>query len=73
MTTQTYVVPNISCSHCTHTIERELSFVDGVESVHAEEATKKVTVEVSQPEVLLQVEATLAEIGYPPAEMMQLE
>ena len=35
MTTQTYVVPNISCSHCTHTIERELAFVDGVESVHA--------------------------------------
>ncbi len=35
MTSKTYVVPNISCSHCTHTIERELELVEGVESVHA--------------------------------------
>jgi copper chaperone len=73
MTTKTYIVPNISCSHCTHTIERELNLVEGVEQVQAEEATKKVTVEVTKPEVLAEVEAMLAEIGYPPAQMMQIE
>ena len=30
MTTKTYLVPNISCGHCTATIERELKFVDGL-------------------------------------------
>jgi len=38
MTSKTYVVPNISCSHCTHTIERELELVEGVESVQAAES-----------------------------------
>jgi len=73
MTTKTYIVPKISCSHCTHTIEKELGFVEGVESVHAEESTKKVTVHVNDTEVLADVEATLVEIGYPPAQMMQVE
>lgn len=72
MTSKTYVVPNISCSHCTHTIERELELVEGVESVHAEEATKQVTVEVNEPGVLAQVESTLEEIGYPPAQLLQV-
>jgi copper chaperone len=73
MTTKTYIVPAISCSHCTHTIERELGFVEGVENVQAEENTKKVTVEVNDAAVLAEVEATLADIGYPPAQMMQIE
>ncbi len=65
MTTKTYHVPNISCSHCTKTIERELKTVTGVQKVQAEEASKNVIVEVTAPEVLPQVEATLTEIGYP--------
>lgn len=65
MTTKTYHVPNISCSHCTKTIERELKTVAGVQKVQAEEASKNVVVEVTTPEVLPQVEATLTEIGYP--------
>lgn len=65
MTTMTYHVPNISCGHCTATIERELKFVDGVEQVHADQASKDVTVDVRAEEVLRQVEALLAEIGYP--------
>ena len=63
--TQTYVVPNISCGHCTATIERELKMMAGVESVKAEQESKKVTVEVSDRAVLAAVEAMLDEIGYP--------
>ncbi len=37
MTTKTYSVPNISCGHCVMTIERELKFVDGLQSVKAEQ------------------------------------
>ena len=46
MTTATYSVPAISCGHCTATIERELKLVAGVESVKAEQASKKVNVVV---------------------------
>lgn len=65
MTTKTYQVPNISCGHCTATIERELKFVDGVQTVQAEQETKRVTVQVSDDSVLPEVEKMLVEIGYP--------
>jgi copper chaperone len=65
MTTKTYVVPNISCKHCTATIERELKFVDGVQAVNAELDSKQVTVQVTDQAVLPTVESMLVEIGYP--------
>ena len=67
MTVKTYSVPDISCGHCVATIERELKYVDGLQSVKANQDTKTVMVEVSSDDVLTQVEATLVEIGYPPA------
>lgn len=67
MTTKTYSVPNISCGHCVMTIERELKFVDGLQSVKAEQESQNVTVEVASEDVLQQVEAMLVEIGYPAA------
>ena len=67
MSTKTYEVPGISCGHCTATIERELKFVEGVEDVKAELETKRVTVDVNSDDVLAEVEAMLAEIGYPAA------
>jgi len=67
MTTKTYSVPNISCGHCVMTIERELKFVEGLQSVKAEQESQNVTVEVASPDVLAQVEAMLVEIGYPAA------
>ncbi len=63
--TKTYVVPNISCGHCTATIERELKLLAGVESVKAEQVSKQVTVDVNDAAVLSAVEAMLDEIGYP--------
>jgi copper chaperone len=73
MTTKTYLVPNISCGHCTATIERELKLVDGLDSVKAEIDSKRVTVGVAQESVLKDVEAMLEEIGYPSAPSVTLE
>lgn len=65
MTTKTYQVPNISCGHCTATIERELKAIAGLQSVKAEIESKEVTVEVAGEEILAEVESLLEEIGYP--------
>lgn len=65
MTTKTYTVPAISCGHCVATIERELKMVDGVQSVKAEQDSKRVTVQVADDNLLPEVERTLVEIGYP--------
>lgn len=42
--TRTYSVPEISCDHCKHAIETEVSTVDGVSSVDVDVAAKLVTV-----------------------------
>lgn len=67
MTTKTYSVPAISCGHCVMTIERELKYVDGLQSVKAHQDSKLVQVDVESDDVLPAVEAMLAEIGYPAA------
>jgi copper chaperone len=67
MLTRTYTVPNISCAHCTHTIERELRLVQGVRSVSADLSTRTVVVGVDGEPALHAVEQTLDEIGYPVA------
>ena len=67
MTTATYTIPNISCGHCVHTIQRELSELEGVSQVRASESTKQVTVEFSHPATEQQIETLLTEINYPPA------
>ena len=45
MSSKTVNIPNISCQHCTNTIERELSELKGIIKVKAEADTKMVTVE----------------------------
>jgi copper chaperone len=67
MSTKIYNVPDISCGHCTATIERELSEMAGVESVEAKLDSKQVTVKVQSDDVLAEVEKMLEEIGYPAA------
>ena len=49
MTTKTFTVPNISCGHCTHTIQMELSDLAGVKSVAADEATKPAITKYTWP------------------------
>ncbi len=67
MTTVTYSVPAISCAHCTHTIETELAELEGIRSVKADLAAKKVTVAFEQPADEEKIKAFLAEIEYPVA------
>jgi copper chaperone CopZ len=43
-TTHTYSVPGISCDHCKHAIESEVSGVVAVESVDVDVDAKLVTV-----------------------------
>ncbi len=67
MSTVTYSVPAISCSHCTHTIETELGELQGVQSVKADLNTKKVSVTFAPPADEEKIKALLAEIEYPVA------
>jgi len=65
MTTLTVKAPNISCGHCVHTIQDEVGELAGVKSVQAKEDSKVVTVTFEAPATTEQIEALMAEIGYP--------
>ena len=65
MTTVTYTVPAISCGHCVHTIETEVGELNGIQSVKADEATKKVVITFDAPADETKIKALLAEINYP--------
>jgi copper chaperone len=65
MTTVTYSIPAISCGHCTHTIETEVSELKGVQSVKAAIDTKKVEITFEAPANEEMIKALLSEINYP--------
>ncbi|HEX9389171.1 MAG TPA: copper ion binding protein [Anaerolineales bacterium] len=65
MSTITYNVPAIHCSHCTHTIEMEVGELPGVQHVKADLDTKKVQVTFDTPASEEKIKALLAEIEYP--------
>ncbi len=66
MQTKTFKVPNISCGHCVHTVQNEVSELDGVKSVVAAQDTKMVTVEWEMPQTWDGIKTLLEEINYPP-------
>jgi len=68
MKTVTYLVPNISCKHCTHTINMELSEIEGVSKVDADVQTRLVTITFDDPATEQELKDLLAEINYPVAE-----
>jgi copper chaperone len=72
MPSKTFTVPAIHCGHCTRTIENELSELEGVRSVKADQETRVVTVEWDAPATWEQIDALLHEINYPPAPENQL-
>ena len=72
MTTVTYTVPAIHCGHCTHTIEMEVGELQGVQSVKADQATKKVVITFEAPADEAKIKALLAEIDYPVEGLMTL-
>ncbi len=63
---RTVTVPNMSCGHCSATIEREISDIDGVEVVSANVATKSVRIAWHEPATWDDIWRTLVEIGYAP-------
>jgi copper chaperone len=65
MTTVTYSIPNISCGHCVHTIQSELSDLDGVQTVVATQDTKQATITFNAPATEEQIKALLVSINYP--------
>ena len=65
MTTVTYSVPAIHCGHCTHTIEMEVAELKGVQSVKADEASKKVVIMFDAPASEKTIKSLLVEINYP--------
>lgn len=67
METKTFLVPNINCEHCVHTVESEVGELPGVKVVRADEQSKQVTVQWEAPATWSKIAATLTEINYPPA------
>ncbi len=67
MTTVTYSVPNISCGHCVHTIQTELSDLAGIESVIADSDTREVKVIFNAPASEEKIKELLVSIDYPAA------
>lgn len=68
MTTVNYVVPNISCQHCVHTIQSEVSELEGVKSVIANLGSKTVQIIFDIPTNEQIIKNLLAEINYPVSE-----
>lgn len=58
-------IPNINCGHCVRTIENELSALDNVITVKADETTKKVDITWDEPQTWDNIMLLLAEINYP--------
>lgn len=65
MKTATFNIPNINCNHCVHTIETELSEIEGVTNVAANSVTKEVEVQFKDPANEDAIMLLLAEINYP--------
>ena len=72
MSSKTFVVPNISCGHCTKTVEMEVGEIEGVTSVIADQESKHVTVEWNDPATWEKINAVLQEINYPPEGLLQI-
>jgi len=66
METATYTAPAISCEHCQHAIEGAVGALQGVQTVTVDIPTKRVNVSYDPDQLgREQIEATLAEEGYP--------
>lgn len=72
MNQKTFIVPTISCGHCTNTIQMELGELEGVTAVTASQETKQVHVEWNDTTNWEQINALLHEINYPPQQLIQL-
>ena len=62
-----FQIPNISCGHCTMTIENELKEIEGVNHVKGNIQGKSVSVKWEAPATAEKILETLKEINYPAA------
>ena len=62
-----FSVPGINCGHCVKTIQTKLTQVEGVRSVTADAAAKRVTVQFDDPASESSIKAQLAAINFPAA------
>lgn len=67
MSTVTYSIPSIHCGHCVHTIQMEVSELEGVQNVIANQEDRTATITFSDPANEEMIKALLAEINYPVA------
>ena len=58
-------IPNISCGHCVRTIETEISSLDNIVTVIADEKTKRVDISWNDPQTWDNINSLLTEINYP--------
>lgn len=72
MNKKIFIVPTISCNHCTAAIIEEVQEIKGVLTVSAEVDTRQVTVEWEAPATWDVIQAILHEINYPPQQLIQL-
>jgi copper chaperone CopZ len=63
MTEHTYSVPAMHCGNCTAAVEREVSLVEGIDSVEADLASKLVRVRGERIDDAA-VRAAIEEAGY---------
>lgn len=68
MHSKTFHIPAISCHHCTHTVQNEVSTIQGVSIVEVDLSSKQVKVEWDNPATWEQIRDLLIEIEYPPAD-----
>lgn len=65
MKTVTYKIPNISCNHCVHTVEMEVSELEGVDTVKADVDSQEAKITFGEPTTEESIKQTLAQINYP--------
>ncbi|MEK6221705.1 MAG: heavy-metal-associated domain-containing protein [Chloroflexota bacterium] len=66
MTKVEYSVPNISCGGCVHTVQTEVSDINGVEQVVADRDGQTVMITFDAPATEEKIIALMKEINYPP-------
>jgi len=64
MSTSTYTVTGMTCSHCVASVSEEVGAIDGVTDVAVDLPTGAVTVTSSQAIDVAQVRAAVEEAGY---------
>ena len=59
-----FKVPEISCSHCSNTIEQTLVVLEGVNKIEVEVSNKNVSIEYSKDLDMDRVRSLLLDEGY---------